>query len=415
MSPLTLWTEVSGVRSAGAFMFRLAFLQKNSTVIRGGERWVALPRDRWCKELGYSLTTLERVLARLRHRNLIVSEIHLVKNRTRLFVRLSDLAIRSYESLKTQADPVKMTGTGSSHFDGNPIVCPTDIGGKEKKNYKRSGVLSHAMKDSISEEGLTEEGEVCAESGVGTHEQVFPVEGEEAPPVAINCNDHVGASGGHMKASDAIRKALSKSSPKKQDTVADLESRWKHVMSSSYGMVMVHVTAKQKGQMGHFLRQCPKGMGSAAFSWILGHWIEFVKEVEVKAGLKVTPSQPDIGFILKHAGIGITLAANALRKPQEGSGEASGAFGYPHHPKGHNAVHGASGGLYGQGGEKPAKPKTITLPSAGTHIGGKTVSPVAATPSSGVEQKHVPSTKDTMPRTLDELLSIINAPKEGKP
>lgn len=74
--------------------------QETSPVVRGGLRWVVRSREAWAEELGCSVVTVDRALAGLKKKGLILSEVHLVDDKTVAFRRLSRRGLEVAEKVK---------------------------------------------------------------------------------------------------------------------------------------------------------------------------------------------------------------------------------------------------------------------------------------------------------------------------
>ena len=93
----------------------------------------------------------------------------------------------------------------------------------------------------------------------------------------------------------------------KPNTVEALAFMWKSRLSEKGGYVVV--TPKDRGQLGHFMKACPPGKAEKVLSFVLDDWVGFAKKVESMAGLKIVPTCPSPGFLLKHVDIAVKLAS----------------------------------------------------------------------------------------------------------
>lgn len=103
-------------------------------------------------------------------------------------------------------------------------------------------------------------------------------------------------------------------SPAGELTAKQLSYVWLETLAEVRGGFIAPLTAKAYGQFKHVITRTPKGKAGEVVQYVLRNWIEFVKEVEAKAGAKSTPSEPNLDFLLKH----IEIAANlyiAANKP----------------------------------------------------------------------------------------------------
>jgi hypothetical protein len=119
----------------------------------------------------------------------------------------------------------------------------------------------------------------------------------------------------HSSVKEAIMNA-SKPSPEagkklhKPDSVKGLELVWVKAVADATGKFVPPLTMKDAGLLKHLRSKCPQNL-SVAFliRETVINWIAFVKQVEADAGIKTTPAEPRLDFLLKHAGVAINMAA----------------------------------------------------------------------------------------------------------
>lgn len=302
-NPLNRWYAIAGGKTPGLILYRLAFLQPRSKITRGGRPWVVMSRERWCEELQCSPRTLGAALTKLRKAGLIESEVHLIKGKTRSFMRLSSAALEAEKEAKN-ATPVQakiaQTGMGKN--------CPNPIGLTALKEVNEKEVNSVCA--SVGANKVPGSGEGFGKGLKGGQAHTFPetpLTPQSPPDPPADPGDPTMA-----KAADILTKLSSQKHAHKPNTPKGLEFAWKTSLSETWGQGLVHVTAKQRGQMGLFLKRCPEGRADAMFGWLLENWIEFVKHVESMAGIKKTPAIPSMDFLLFHANLAVALATEAL-------------------------------------------------------------------------------------------------------
>lgn len=302
-NPVAWWSEVAGGKTPGLILYRLAFLQPRSKITRGGRPWVVLPRERWGQELSCSLVTVDRAFAKLKKAGLIETEIHLLKGKTRVFMRLSGEASGRYKAVSS-APPqsIKVMKSGFYQTAQNPIGL-TAL--KEVNEKEVNSVCASAGANKVPGSG---EGFGTGSKGGQAHTSPETPLTPQSPPVPPA--DHGDPT--MAKAADILTKLSSQKHAHKPNTPKGLEFAWKTSLSETWGQGLVHVTAKQRGQMGLFLKRCPEGRADAMFGWLLENWIEFVKHVESMAGIKKTPAIPSMDFLLFHANLAVALATEAL-------------------------------------------------------------------------------------------------------
>lgn len=91
----------------------------------------------------------------------------------------------------------------------------------------------------------------------------------------------------------------------KPDRVSGLEAAWKKIHGEVHGGFVAAFTAKQRGQLKHFIKACPEGQAAAVLETCLRNWLSFTEAAEAAAGIKSSPDKPDVGFLLKHVGTAV--------------------------------------------------------------------------------------------------------------
>ena len=108
--------------------------------------------------------------------------------------------------------------------------------------------------------------------------------------------------------------------------VSGLEAIWKQTLAEVQGGFVAGFTAKERGQLKHFMQACPEGMAAAVLETVLSDWMSFTVEAEVAAGIKSSPDQPHVGFLLKHVGTAVNLHLETTQ-PKPALGGQIGAGG----------------------------------------------------------------------------------------
>lgn len=266
-NPIAQAKALAGTWPAAAVLLRLSYWMGKTKIRRGPHRWVVMSRDEWLEETGCTLKEYTNAIKRLKEAGLVTAEYHLYRGKRHGFFRLTDLALNALKGT-AGSDP---EGTLHSYPVGTPIKEPS--------------VLSEVKK-----------GDKKVSSG-------------SSPATEPNGCEH--EDGTIMKISETLAAQAAKKHLHKPDTVKQLEFVWKETFADVYEQSMVHVTKKQLGQMKHFLAKCPEGTAAKVLEWSIRNWVEFVKDVETKAGIKSTPSHPSIDFLLKHAWIAVALATSS--------------------------------------------------------------------------------------------------------
>jgi hypothetical protein len=95
-----------------------------------------------------------------------------------------------------------------------------------------------------------------------------------------------------------------------------LVTLWCAVLAELKGAYVAPFTNKQKGQLKQFAKKCPPGKAELVLEHVLRHWLIFIESAEANAGVYKAPASPDVGFLLKHAGIAINLWQKHVAKPK---------------------------------------------------------------------------------------------------
>src|SRR5262249_38936091 len=86
--------------------------------------------------------------------------------------------------------------------------------------------------------------------------------------------------------------------PKKESSLVIL---WKSMFSEvTGGKYCENLTAKQIGQLREFGKKCPPNKADLILANVMENWHDFAKDVETNQGLKKTPNEPQIGFLLQY-------------------------------------------------------------------------------------------------------------------
>lgn len=150
---------------------------------------------------------------------------------------------------------------------------------------------------------------------------------ENGEPGLAGCNSDSGEElnmppkkSGPMSVKDILMSAKVDASAGKKlhqpDSPKALERVWQKSVSETFDKYVAPLTLKQLGQLRNFAKKCPSGLEpSKILRHAVENWIGFVKAVEVEAGIKKTPAEPSIDFLLKHAGIAVNLALDSKSSP----------------------------------------------------------------------------------------------------
>jgi len=275
---------------ATLFMMRVSFYcgLEGGGVVEDGRRWTYRSVEDWADEIGESPHKVERTLKLLREANLIATRMAWVgKGHARRWLLHVALTPRTESVLKGE-DP-QICGEGS---------CKSAGGGPANLQVtEEQGKLHGDLPGDTSEHSLAgEPGGVSTKSFFGEGDQ--PVKMEEWQT--------------KQPWKDKAAKLLHK--PNAPQT---LELLWKEELSAATGGSFVaNLTGKQKGQIGHFRKACPKGTAEKVMTWTIKNWVFFTKRVQVQQSVKFIPAHPTLDFLLQYVGTAVTLATPPKTPPK---------------------------------------------------------------------------------------------------
>ena len=289
-------TEAAGSHPAGNLLMRIAFWMPKAKITIGGHRWVANSAAQWCAQAKLSPQQYKDAIARLRRLGLVITEQHLFGRRNITHVRLTcrGMAIVAPETpadkgLETPAQkgletPLEkgletpLNRTGSIYYELPQVAL--------------HGVLAHAV------------------PGTGKDKKRIPgeKEGQMHPRKPYTTKDI--PAGGSPKPGKAVTKLH------QPDKVSSLEAVWKQTLAEVTEGWVVGLTIKQKGQLKHFMQACPPGTATDVLRNVLQDWVTFALEAQADGGIKSSPDQPEVGFLLKYVSTAVRLHLEATQPKQ---------------------------------------------------------------------------------------------------
>lgn len=278
-NPVARAKALAGSWPGAAILLRLTYWMRKTKIRHGPHMWVVMSRDEWLEETGCTVNEHKNAVGRLKSLDLVVIETHLFRGRTRSFMRLADGVLEHIEAGSgwcLTAPSSWLPGTPTESLPGTPTNKEPTVPKEVKEGDKLvSGEASLAPAKTVSKQGGFED----------------------------------------MKAAEALAHKKAMKVLHKPDSVQQLGFLWKGTVSEVYDTPMVNLSAKSVGQLKHFKNACPEGTAASVLTWVLHNWIEFVKAVETEAGVKTTPSKPDIGFLLKYTSVAVSVADQSKTKP----------------------------------------------------------------------------------------------------
>ncbi|MCL4743824.1 MAG: hypothetical protein KJZ83_00265 [Burkholderiaceae bacterium] len=285
--------HVAGSPVSGIILYRLSFWKPTREF--NGRLWIAKPYSEIKFETGLSHQQVKDGLSKLRQQGLIQTSQHLFHGKNVMHVLVTN---KCTEALKTAA-----------REDG------------EDPGQEVSNDTAQCVSPSTASYTSYMQGESQGESqGVSmlTHASVSPAEKQEGGKEGmVNKDQEKNAA----TVADALNKFKAGGKLHQPDSVKALEYVWKTTIAQELEKYVPQLTSKQYGQLKLFRAKCPAGKAETVLRHVLMNWLEFTKEVESAAGVKTTPLDPNVDFLLKHAGIAVNLflASQPKKAPQEAS------------------------------------------------------------------------------------------------
>lgn len=276
---------VAGNVTAGIVLYRLSFWKPTREI--NGRLMFAKPRSELEFETGLSAKQVENALTLLRKKELIVTGQHLFHGRNVMHVAVTAACHAALE----QAGQSPQSGVPSP--PGSGCSVPPD-----------QGTSYTSYKHGVHQGGQQEECELPLTGITGGAKALAEGKDKVKKPR-------------YSSAAEALANA-GKLSPKvagkmhKPDGSKSLELLWVKTVSEATGKYVAPLTMKEIGLLVHIRNKCPKGKAGDVIRHAVDNWITFVKRVEAEAGLKVTPSEPKLTFLLQY----VAVAVNMLYPPK---------------------------------------------------------------------------------------------------
>jgi hypothetical protein len=272
--PIAVWPSLiaqTGDHTAAVVLSQIMYWHSGRLrVKRKGTLWLVKSRADMCKETGITLDQYKRVMPLLKRKGFITCERGLFQNKVTPFIRLTEVGQSVMVGLRMTKPPNPLVA-----HDTNQLVA-SDTNLNTESTYKE-----YDQKTGASASGGGEQEQGAA--GVGKK-----VVGEVGEGVS-------------MKATDVLKN-------QKVGVSSSLGAHWKAKMALESGAFQHPLTAKEAGQ----LKQLSKYLGSvettkATIDYVIDHWATFAHLAGNAAGLFTVPSEPHIGFLLKHHAVAVNL------------------------------------------------------------------------------------------------------------
>lgn len=282
---LSNWSEIA-LMSGISFWFAPSKAGTSKLRIRkDGQLWIARSRAEWAEDCGLSERQVERALASLRQKGLIITRQGLWAGKAILHVSLSAISSSS---------PPKTVDSGAPK-----TVDSIYRSNKQKKHTSilATGVAELECKDKLQE--------VAETMPIKFNKPSTPKK-EEAPALSVS---DIAAK---LKAGGPVR--LNHIKP---DSWQELEYLWKVLVPKLYSDCgFINFTMKDKGQFKMVYQTIEKSPHHPrdVVEHCLRNWSDFGWSVKMDTGLKDYPPKPNIGFLLKYVASAVNLFAGK-KKP----------------------------------------------------------------------------------------------------
>lgn len=243
--------------------------------------WIAKTREEWMAETGLTLEQYKRAIGVLKQKGLVEVKIMKHNGVTMTHVRLAPKEPKTPTGgPKGSKEP---TGSGETH---QPDRSTSILHSTEERS---STSIGEANQDLRKEENLKKTRRTYGVEG-STGEYKSKRKDIASPSITHK--------GWLMKASEILKHW-------KAPTTGNLGSYWKSRMVLVYGGHQKPLTVKEQGQ----LKQLHKYLGDQTrpvIDYAINHWIKVSVRAGAIAGTSY-PSEPHIGFLLKHHAVVVNL------------------------------------------------------------------------------------------------------------
>lgn len=267
--------KTTGSVTAGVLLFRICYWMPRAQQKRGDQMWVAKTHEQWAEEAGISAAQVKRAFHILRRMGLVVTEKHKFGTDTIGFVRLSEAGMAV--ALEEHSAP---PGQSPSAPTGQCEIAPSI-------DHHQLQSLEHHL--FLTKELMFDQ-HACASAQAHTCEETSHPENEKNMPT--------------------LAEALSVKKPIKKNASAPepLGSLWRRVMGEEYGQ-SVYVgpyTVKELAQLKR-LENVLVPDSRRLLERVVRDWADFAWEVRAKHGLKTSPSEPQLGFVVRFYSVAVAL------------------------------------------------------------------------------------------------------------
>lgn len=290
---------VAGNVTAGVVLYRLIFWKPTRVI--NGRHMFAKPRSELEFETGLTGKQVENALSLLRKKGLIVTGQHLFHGRNVMHAAVTAACQEALEQAgqSPQMGPPSAPDTGDSVPPNEGTSYTSYKQGEHQGELQGYSELPFGETPVIPEELAEGEGKLKPVKG-------FPPKPPAAKPSSVK-EAILAAQNGALKAEKKRHKP---------EGSKGLGLVWAKAVADATGKYVPPLTLKELGLLTHLRNKCPKGKTEDVIRYAVGNWIAFVKRVETEAGIKTTPSEPKLQFLLQHAAIAVNMMAPPKPTPK---------------------------------------------------------------------------------------------------
>lgn len=252
--------------------------------------WTAQSMQALAKETGFSFDQVKRAVAKLRKLGLITTEQHLFHdkdgpknmNHYRLTESGCALWFKGAEQGKSALPEQGKSALPEQGTDAPLLYIQGESTGSDNKEIPASALCAAADMKNFKIEDSGNETDINFEGLKSVHDEA-----------------------GIVKAHKLHHK------PNKF-TLPDV---WREKFKEATGKFCPTLTIKQVGQLKQFAKKCPSHMAETILCNVMEDWQLFAKDVEMNQGLKKTPYEPSVGFLLQYLQNAVSVGLLKSPKP----------------------------------------------------------------------------------------------------
>lgn len=289
--------EVTGDHASAVVLSQIMYWhQGRLRVIRHGKHWLAKSREAMCEETGVTLDQYKRIIPALVKQGFIITERGLFKGKVTPHIQLTKTGHKVMQDVigGKPTNPLVAYDTNvidlhiiQTESTNNQCFCETSFAKETKENPNKSTGVDESKK-------IEEIKEVNS----------VPIIGKDlSPMVEVAPNK-----GWLMKATEIL-----KHHKDKVPLTGSLGSYWKSRCALVSGKPQKNLTIREHGQLKH-LSKALEDQTRPVIAYVVEHWWKFATKAGYTEGTSF-PTEPHIGFLLKHYDVALNLLMDKVPAP----------------------------------------------------------------------------------------------------